>query len=278
MMTQSNNSFYPLVSIIVITYNSSDFVLETLQSVKEQTYRNLELIVSDDCSTDGTVEICRKWIEENKSRFCRIECLIADKNIGISSTCNRGLYIAKGDWLKFIAGDDLLHPNCIENLLNFVISNSEAKVIESEVQEFIETYHQNNFISYHSKNNLFHRFGITAKKQFEILLDGNCVNAVGTFINRQTLLEVNGFEEKYKYLDDYPIWLKLLKSDYKIFFLEKLTTYYRIHSSSITSTSAEKLFSNFYKSKRKVEVDMLFPHFSKKKGKYIIMNTIEKKL
>ena len=59
----------PLVSIIVITYNSSKYVLETLESAKAQTYQNIELIVTDDCSNDNTVEICRKWIEENKERF-----------------------------------------------------------------------------------------------------------------------------------------------------------------------------------------------------------------
>ncbi len=60
MITAEN----PLVSIIVCTYNSSKYVLETLESAKEQTYQNVELIVSDDCSTDNTVELCRKWIAE----------------------------------------------------------------------------------------------------------------------------------------------------------------------------------------------------------------------
>lgn len=56
----------PLVSVSVITYNSAKTVLETLESIKAQTYQNLELIVSDDCSTDNTVELCRNWIEQNK--------------------------------------------------------------------------------------------------------------------------------------------------------------------------------------------------------------------
>ncbi len=51
-----------LVSIVVITYNSAKFILETLESSKAQTYKNIELIISDDCSTDNTVEICQQWI------------------------------------------------------------------------------------------------------------------------------------------------------------------------------------------------------------------------
>lgn len=53
----------PLVSVIVITYNSSKYVLETLNSVAAQTYDNIELIISDDCSVDNTVEICRNWLK-----------------------------------------------------------------------------------------------------------------------------------------------------------------------------------------------------------------------
>ena len=52
----------PLVSVVVITYNSAKFVIETLESVKSQTYKNIELIISDDCSTDDTVERCRLWL------------------------------------------------------------------------------------------------------------------------------------------------------------------------------------------------------------------------
>ena len=95
----------PLVSIVVITYNSSKYVLETLESAKEQSYQNLELIISDDCSFDDTVAICRNWIAKNKERFVRIELLSVDKNTGIPANCNRGVKVAKGEWVKLIAGE-----------------------------------------------------------------------------------------------------------------------------------------------------------------------------
>ena len=74
---------FPLVSVPVITYNSSKTVLETLDSIYNQTYQNLELIVSDDCSTDNTVGICREWIEAHKKRFVRTELLTVEKNTGV---------------------------------------------------------------------------------------------------------------------------------------------------------------------------------------------------
>jgi len=97
-----------LVSIVVITYNSSKYVLETLESCKNQTYKNIELIISDDASKDNTVKLCQNWIEKNKKRFFRTELITTIKNTGIPSNCNRGVRASKGEWVKLIAGDDVL--------------------------------------------------------------------------------------------------------------------------------------------------------------------------
>ena len=71
------NMRQPLVSINITTYNSSKFIIETLESAKMQTYQNIELIVSDDSSVDNTVELCKKWIEKNKGKH---KDIVADKN------------------------------------------------------------------------------------------------------------------------------------------------------------------------------------------------------
>lgn len=63
----------PLVTIAVVTYNSSQTILETLESVKEQTYKNIELIISDDCSSDNTTDICQKWLQKNAIFFSNVQ-------------------------------------------------------------------------------------------------------------------------------------------------------------------------------------------------------------
>src|SRR5690606_22852216 len=95
----------PLVSIIVITYNSSKYVLETLESARAQTYQNIELIISDDGSKDATVQICRDWLKENSDRFVHSQLLTVEHNTGIPANCNRGVKASKGEWIKLIAGD-----------------------------------------------------------------------------------------------------------------------------------------------------------------------------
>ena len=69
------NTEHPLVSVAVIAYNSEKYILETLDSVKEQTYDNIELVISDDCSTDNTVKICRHWASQNAQRFSNIQII-----------------------------------------------------------------------------------------------------------------------------------------------------------------------------------------------------------
>ncbi len=118
----------PLVSIVVITYNSSKFVLETLESIRKQTYQNIELIISDDCSKDSTIDICRNWIEKNKNRFVKAELITVERNTGIAPNANRGLKVAKGEWIKFIAGDDMLISNCIDELILFIQKNDNLPI------------------------------------------------------------------------------------------------------------------------------------------------------
>ena len=116
----------PLVSIAVVTYNSSKTVIETLDSIRDQTYLNIELIISDDCSKDDTVEVCRKWVEQNKDRFVRADVFNVEKNTGVSANFNRADAASRGEWGKPIAGDDLLLPNAIQEYVNYIIPNNAS--------------------------------------------------------------------------------------------------------------------------------------------------------
>ena len=123
----------PLVSIIVITYNSS-YVLETLESIKNQSYKNIELIISDDCSTDSSVSLCQRWLEKNESHFIHALLVTNPCNQGIPANCNRGIRAAQGEWIKLIAGDDLLMPNCISDYINTI--SPEIDILVGRIQCF----------------------------------------------------------------------------------------------------------------------------------------------
>lgn len=128
-----------LVSVVVVAYNSSKTILETLDSIFAQTYSPLELIIADDASTDDTAAIAREWIDAHRSRFVRTELVIAEKNGGISANCNRGCSRAQGDLMKSIAADDILLPNCITDNVDFMNTHPEATVVFSKIREFSTT-------------------------------------------------------------------------------------------------------------------------------------------
>src|ERR1035437_7759056 len=208
MDLEIKNNDNQLVSIIVVTYNSSAFVSETLESAKNQTYKNIELIISDDCSSDDTVLKCKEWIAKNGNRFVHTNVLTVDKNTGISMNLNRGLQASQGEWLKFIAGDDVLLETCIATNITIASENnasfyfSKMRIVPEN--ENMVNYFQNGF-------DLFSE----GKKQYPLLLKANYLPAPTSFMNKKTLLELGGLNVKFPMLDDYPLWIKATKKGYR---------------------------------------------------------------
>jgi len=96
--------------MIVLSYNHSRFILETLESVRAQTYKNTELIILDDCSSDDSVSIIERWLQENA-----IACTFIrhQKNQGICKSLNETLAVATGKYISMVASDDLWLPDKI---------------------------------------------------------------------------------------------------------------------------------------------------------------------
>jgi glycosyltransferase involved in cell wall biosynthesis len=285
----------PLVSIVVITYNSSKYVLETLESAKEQTYRNIELIISDDCSTDNTVELCRNWIEENKSRFVNTELVTVEKNGGIPANCNRGVKSAEGEWIKIIAGDDALLENCIQSNIDFINNNSNARIVHSDsntyandfssrsfskkrnssLPGFYDKYYLKDVITFCKKLNLtneniksslakiFNHDKIEANEQNRILLRYNFVNAPTIFVKKNLLNEFNGFDESIPFIEDIPMWLRITQAGIKIHYLNITTVNYRKHDNSVTGEYiANTIFNHYHLKHRLIDVKYIFQNIS----------------
>jgi glycosyltransferase involved in cell wall biosynthesis len=100
----------PLVSVLVATYNSEDFIEKTLDSLLEQTYKDLEILVCDDTSSDSTVNIVKSYQEKDN----RIVLMQNSKNLGISLNMNNGIHKAKGEYIAILDADDWAYPYRIE--------------------------------------------------------------------------------------------------------------------------------------------------------------------
>lgn len=220
----------PLVSILVITYNSSKFVLETLESIKRQTYTNLELVISDDCSKDDTLKVCRDFIASNQDvEFIKNTIIVESSiNTGIAPNCNRGVKASSGEWMKLIAGDDILIDECIEEYVKEV-STKEEKIFGAGIQPFSSSGN-------HSPIRLIAKMlnGNVSKQLYTMLLYGIAPHGSTLFVEKKTLLKLNCFSENYPMVEDYPIFIKFVQNGYRIGGVDKLLVRYRCYDDSIS--------------------------------------------
>jgi alpha-1,3-rhamnosyltransferase len=252
----------PLVSVVVITYNSSKYILETLESARSQTYQNIELIVSDDCSTDNTVELCRDWLSKNNERFKNTFVIQSEINKGIPANCNQGLSVSTGSWVKILGGDDILLPNCIELNIDFVIDHSNVNIVISKFLFFTNQKGVNVVASkmpYLKRHFTF--FTLDSKSQYKFLLFRSFNIAPSAFIKKEILDCYKGFDEKYKYIEDLPFWLKITCQGVKIFYMDVETVLYRSDEASITRKEGVFYNIKFFKYYWEVLEDLVLPNF-----------------
>lgn len=237
----------PLVTIGVITYQSADYVLETLDSIKYQTYKNIELIISDDGSNDGTIELCKKWIRENEIIFTNVKLITSSKNTGTSANCNRILTVCKGEWIKLIAGDDIFSPNSISDYVSYINENPNVDVVFAKRLSFIGKFEENNFF-YKKLPFEYVVFDpkISASNQYNILKKIYVCGGLASFIKISILKEVGGYDERFRLQEDYPLYIKLTKNGHKLYLLRKYLIYKRVYPESVQYKRDFKdaLFSN----------------------------------
>lgn len=274
----------PLVSIGVLTYNSSKYIVDALESAKVQTYRNIELIVSDDCSTDNTVDICRKWIEENKSRFVNVKLITVDKNTGTSANCNRQLAACQGEWIKQLAGDDALFPDAIENFVRFINENDEAKCVVGKIREYKNTFDEKNAVDikdmhFHNDDTVLEK---TAEEQFQKIIHGNTFIPPAVFMNIQMMKELGGYDEKYGIYEDTPFYTKMLRCGYKVYGLNKDVLKYRSTDTNVFANSTYLFNIKHIQMRFLLTKEEYFPYFSPRErirsrmlyARYYLMNKL----
>lgn len=224
----------PLVTVVVITYNAAGFVTRTLESIKKQTYPNLELIISDDCSPDDTVRVCEEWVADNKNRFIRCIVTTTPRNGGICWNYNHALKNVRGEYVKYIAGDDELMPNCIEEFVKSAKSNPQIKIFISGTIPFVK-----------DKGNMPPRFpdesifnGGASYQEDQLLEKGTVIEGPTLFLETNALKQLGGFNEKYPFIEDYPLYMKYLANGYKIHLVKQPLIHYQIHESSVSRSDS----------------------------------------
>src|SRR5574344_709152 len=219
-----------LVSVVVITYNSSRYVLETLNSVYNQTYSDIELIISDDCSTDDTLTICKEWLSTHQERFIQSTITQTLHNGGICYNYNHALKLFKGEYIKYIAGDDILLEKCIE----YFVKN----IIPTTYLYFCGSVHKD-----YELNKSFYCTGklpnVSASKQMYAMLryvyitEGPCI-----FVETKHLKDIGGFDMRFPMIEDYPISMMFLSKGYNIQILNSPMVIWRSYHNSVSQSNS----------------------------------------
>ncbi|BCS48552.1 glycosyl transferase family 2 [Aeromonas jandaei] len=231
-----------VITVAVITYNSATTVYETLNSIINQTYgpENIELIISDDCSTDTTVQLIEEWLVKNSGCFKSVSFFANTKNVGISKNCNVAWKAATSEWIKTIAGDDILLPSCLTDNNEYVLALKEdnVAVLFSKIQSFKvkgDGSKENLNLLPTPKTQRF--FNMSPLEQFEYLQRQEFSCTPSSFINRVKLESISFADERFSMIEDFPLWFKFTQSGFQLRFFDKVTVLYRVGNSISHSTS-----------------------------------------
>lgn len=214
-----------LVSVIMPSYNTAKYIPHSINSVLYQTYKNWELIIVDDCSTDNTDEIVNPFLSDNRIRYLKNE-----KNSGAAVSRNYALREAKGKWIAFLDSDDLWEKDKLEKQISFMEKNG-------------------------------YKFSYT---DYRIKLNGNWLPYVYTgpdIVNRKKMRDYCYFStitvmydrnyigliqiEPIRKNNDYAMWLKIIEKS-SCYRLPQCLSYYIKHENSISSGSKIKLIKYHY--------------------------------
>lgn len=227
-----------LVSVVVVTYNSSKTVLATLDSIYCQSYSALELIISDDCSKDDTVHIVDKWINKYKNRFVNCIFVKSQQNTGVAANLNRAMNKCSGSWIKPIAGDDLLPKSCIHDYLKFVLNNNIETICNALSIEFVEEKNSYRVIGYRPEPYIKEIYNSDAHRQLCALVGENiCLLGCTNFISREFYTSVGGFDESFPQIEDWPFYINITSKGYKVFFADEFVgCFHRVGDNSLSNT------------------------------------------
>lgn len=217
-----------IVSIIIPVYNQEKYIEETLQSVIHQTYSNWECILVNDGSTDNSATIINKFLtQDNRFHF------INSENKGVSNARNLALKQVKGDYILFLDGDDLIHPDKLQQAISNFQKNIDLSIVFNTT-----SYFQDNI-----ENTLYPMkidAGLLNFTDMMLYWNEKIILPIHSAIIKKSLFEGIEFNTDLTAQEDWLVWLRLFQKNPKVLVLDSVLSYYRKHNTSRTQSFSLK--------------------------------------
>lgn len=220
----------PLFSVIVLTYLQRNFLEECLDSIFQQEYPNIEIVICDDCSADFDVKSVEDYIAENRGEnIRRVVVYKQPENVGTVANAQKAIELSTGVYFKLHAGDDLLYNEFALTSVQEVLAEEDKQIV---IARSIACQHDGTMTNhyYPSQEAFASMADADAEKQFDLIATqawGEFVNAPAVFWKRDFFDRLGGMDLSYKYTEDWPMWLRITHAGYRLETLDEVTTVYR---------------------------------------------------
>ncbi len=220
----------PLVTVICVCYNHAHYVCEALDSVANQTYSNLELIVIDDGSTDGSGKVIKKWMVNHPDATL----ILNGKNLGYCKTFNKAYRLSKGEWLIDLSADDVLMPDRVEKGIKlFANAGDDVGVIFSDAQYIDE---QGNPLRFHSER--FPHKIIPQGDLYKDVIQRYFICSPTMMFRRSVLDVLQGYDESLAF-EDFDFWVRASRN-FKFIYSPEVLVKKREVSTSMSKKQFER--------------------------------------
>lgn len=227
------------VSVCIPVYNGKGFLTESLESVLKQTYRDIEILIVDDGSTDGSIEVLKKFAKKDS----RIKLVFNTNNLGLVGNWNKCIELASGDWIKFQFQDDTMASDALDKMVSFA-NSSNVRLVLTDREYIAQRKSDNKTLRKYGKVKKLSHFvpetrvihpeemsQLANKDLFQYNFLGEPILGL---ISKEIFDSYGTFDELFKQLVDFEFWLRISVNEPIGFINEKLHTF-RLHGDSQTT-------------------------------------------
>jgi glycosyltransferase involved in cell wall biosynthesis len=214
----------PKVSIAIISFNQREFIAPALSSALEQDYDNLEVIIADDASTDGTQEIITEYAQRYPER---LKSVYGETNLGITGNSNRALCKCTGEFIAFQGGDDILLQGKISKQVDW-FTTCPNKVLCGHDVEYFRTDNNHTIALWSDRYTLRGKTGAS-----KVISDGVPFPATSIMV-RTSAIPRSGFDNRLRYASDWLFWIETIGTHLEYGYVEGVYARYRLSETNIS--------------------------------------------